>query len=123
MALLQEKYLQGNVWWNIGAEIQFRDHKNLEAWATSSGQEKINGVLIGKQIDPLLKGPFNTDLTNPHQLHTLLGYTLQTGSPLINNGQQPSGQFKFPQSSTDFFGNALTRGKSPEPGIHERTED
>ncbi len=113
----------GNIWWNADREIQFRGHRNLEMWAAASGQEKINGVLIGKQTNPLLKGPFNTNLTDPYQLHTLLGYTLQAGSPLIDNGQQVNEQFKFPPASTDFFDNRLPQGKSPEPGIHEWKKD
>ena len=109
----------GNIWWNSDGEIRFRGHKNLKTWSAASGQEKINGVFIGKQTDPLLKGPFNTDLTDPYQLHTLLGYTLQAGSPLIDNGQQVNEQFKFPPASTDFFDNRQPQGNSPEPGIHE----
>jgi hypothetical protein len=110
----------GNVWWNAdGAEINFRGHHSLAQWSSATGQEQLNQVMIGRQINPLLKGPLTTKLKDPHKLHTLLGYTLMENSPLINSGVDIDSMPYLSRASRDFYGTALPKGGKPEPGIFE----
>ncbi|MCU7550094.1 right-handed parallel beta-helix repeat-containing protein [Chitinophagaceae bacterium LB-8] len=117
-----EKFI-GNVWWTTGGDIRFRGYKNLFVWADETGQEKWNGQLAGRQIDPLLKGPFTTKLIDPNQLHTLTNYTLQSSSPLINTGLNLKALFENPTASHDFYGTPIPQGINPEPGVFEWKEN
>jgi hypothetical protein len=116
-----EKFI-GNIWWGENSDIQFRGYKNLGEWANATGQEKLNGQLAGKQVDPLLNGPFITGLTDPYKLNSLTGYMLQPGSPLKNSGLNLQVLFKIPFPSRDFFGGPVPLGNNPEPGICEIKE-
>jgi len=110
-----EKFI-GNVWWKAGEEITFRDHKDLVEWSAATGQERLNGRMAGQQIDPNLKGPFVTTISDPYQLHSLTGYTLLKGSPL-NNLTTDLPDFKLPISPHDFFDNPVSANSVP--GIYQ----
>lgn len=116
-----EKFIN-NVWWTAGNEIVFREHKNLADWSKATDQEKLNGIMVGKQVDPQLKGPLLTTITDPYTLHSLTGYTLLTQSPLKNKGLRFETLSKIPVATHDFFGNPVLKGNNPEPGIHEIRE-
>ncbi len=104
-----EKFMS-NVWWTTAGEITFRGHKSLAEWSNMEWQA------AGKQIDPKLKGPFITTLTDPYQLHSLTGYMLTKESPL-NNLTVSLPDFKLPLTERDFFDNPV----SPKsiPGIYQ----
>jgi hypothetical protein len=116
-----EKFI-GNVWWSSGPEIKFREYNSILEWSIATGQEKLNGQRKGKQINPSLKGPFRTNLTDPYQLHSLSGYTLQPNSSLKNTGLNLSALDKLSLPPHDFYGNPVPMGDNPEPGIHELSE-
>jgi len=116
-----EKFI-GNVWWPSGTEIKFREYNNIIDWAEATGQEKLNGEMAGKQINPLLNGPFITDLTDPYQLHSLSGYTLKSTSSLKNSGLNLTTLFNLPLPPNDFYGSPVPMGSNPEPGICELNE-
>jgi hypothetical protein len=109
----------GNVWWNAGGPIKFLQYDSLIEWAKATGQETLNGKIIGMETDPVLSGPFITGITDPYQLGTLTGYMLKPESPLKNRGVDVRSVSGFDPPSVDFFGNPLTNGSIPEPGIHE----
>ncbi len=109
----------GNVWWTFKGNIRFRDYASLNQWADSTGQEKWNGQLVGKQVNPLLHGPFITRLTDPHKLHTLHEYQLRENTPVKNQGLDLYNLFQIPPAPHDFYGNKVPRGKGLEPGIAE----
>lgn len=113
-----EKFI-GNVWWSPGNKISFRNHSTLEDWANSSGQEKLQGKIAGKFVDPKLKGPFTTDITDPYQLDKLHGYMLEPSSPVRDGGLNVIEQFRLSSSVNDLFGNKVPKGSAPEPGVHE----
>ncbi len=113
-----EKFI-GNIWWKANNEIKFRGYKDLVEWSDATGQEKLNGETIGKQIDPLLTGPFTTNLIDPYKLNSLTSYTLQPGSLLKNAGLNFKKLFNIPFAPQDFFGNAVPQGNNIEPGVHE----
>jgi len=116
-----EKFI-GNIWWTTGNSIAFREYKNLTEWAAATGQEKLNYKIRGKQVDPQLKGPFLTSLTDPYQLHSLSGYSLLPQSSLRNSGLNLQDLFKIKIAPHDFFGNKVLQGSNPEPGVHEMDE-
>jgi hypothetical protein len=102
----------GNIWWTAGGEIMFRDHKDLAEWSAATGQEKLNGQSVGKQVDPKLKGPFVTTITDPYQLDSLTGYTLLKESTLHNYGLDLV-DFKIPIPQHDFFGKPVSGNITP----------
>jgi len=69
--------------------------------------------------DPVLQGPFITDITDPYKLNTLTGLMLQPGSKIKDSGIQIQSMYGFDPPLTDFFGNPVPQGSAPEPGIHE----
>ncbi len=109
----------GNVWWSAGAEIKFMQTGSLAEWAKATGQETMNGKIIGMHSDPLLYGPFLTSISDPYQLRALSGYMLKPDSPVKNHGMEITPFFGFDPPSTDFFGNQVPQGSAPEPGIYE----
>lgn len=118
-----EKFF-GNVWWHAAdAEVNLRGYRTLQEWADATGQEQIGGKLLGQQTDPLLKGPLTTTLTDPYDLHTLLGFTLLDRSPVINSGVAIDSMPHIPFVTHDFYGTRIPQGEHVEPGIHEWVEN
>lgn len=113
----------GNVWWHVnGGEITFRGYHSLEAWGRATGQEMRGGKLIGMQVDPRLTGPLLTDMTDPDSLRFLIGFQLDSESPLINRGMDLGELLNIDPPEKDFFGNLVMVGNAPEPGISEWKE-
>ena len=106
-----EKFI-GNIWWKAGEKITFRDHKDLIEWSTVTGQEKWNGLIAGKEIDPKLKGPFVTAITDPYQLHSLTGFTLMPESPLKNSLMDLT-RLQIPPAAHDFFNGPVSQQSNP----------
>ena len=106
-----EKFI-GNIWWKAGEKITFRDHKDLIEWSTVTGQEKWNGLIAGKEIDPKLKGPFFTAITDPYQLHSLTGFTLMPESPLKNSLMDLT-RLQIPPAAHDFFNGPVSQQSNP----------
>jgi hypothetical protein len=109
----------GNVWWSVGGTIKFMEYNSLSAWTKATGQETEKGKIIGIQENPRLKGPFTTDITDPYKLNTLYGYTLQTDSPVRDNGVDIKSVLGIELPGKDFYGNPIPRGAVTEPGINE----
>jgi hypothetical protein len=109
----------GNVWWSTGGSIKFMQFDSLVEWAKATGQEAMNGKIIGLQTDPHLNGPFITTITDPYQLGKLTGYMLKPESPLKNRGVVIESLYATELPTIDFFGNPFPQGSAPEPGIHE----
>jgi hypothetical protein len=109
----------GNIWWGSGKSLKFMEFSNLNEWSKKTGQEMLDGKAAGIQTDPLLKGPFLTDITDPYKLNTLVGYTLQPGSPLRNRGIDIKKYFGIKEEITDFYNNPVPSGIGQEPGIQE----
>jgi hypothetical protein len=123
--------LKNNAYWSGGdpflVEWGSASYGSLAAWANATGQEKIGGQLVGKQVDPLLVGPFEGGVTldDPEQLATLAAYRLLASSPLVNAGRELS---SLPLAvmlglvdpgATDFFGGAIPAYGAFDLGAHE----
>jgi len=109
----------GNAWWSEGGASKFMQYDSLIEWAKATGEETLNGKIIGMQTDPLLNGPYITNITDPYQLGKLTGYMLKPDSPIKNRGVAINPVYGFDPASVDFFGNPVPQGSAPEPGIHE----
>lgn len=109
----------GNVWWGTGKEIRFMKCKNLKEWADETGQEMKDGKIAGFQGDPGMRGPFTTDITDPYQLDKLTGYLLPLDSPVRNKGLYFKDLTGPGLPEKDFYGNPVSSGEGPEPGIHQ----
>ena len=116
-----ERFL-GNIWWKASSEISFKGFRSFDEWVSKTGQEKLEGKVLGKQIDPLIKGPFTTTITDPYQLHSLTAFSLNPQSPIKDQGLDLLTLFKIKYPAFDFFGNPIPKGKGIEPGIHEIQE-
>jgi hypothetical protein len=114
----------GNIWWSApGAEIRFGGYRTLADWSYATGQERTAWGTAGKQIDPLLKGPLSTSLTDPYELYTLVGFRLLDHSPIINTGVEIDSLPHIPRVDRDLYGTHIPQGGRPEPGVYEREED
>jgi hypothetical protein len=80
---------------------------------------RFTGNVWRSITDPVLIGPFTTDITDPYKLNSLEGLKLQSGSQLRDSGVKIKSMYGFGPPLTDFFGNPVPQGSSPEPGIHE----
>ena len=93
--------------------------KNLKEWADETGQEMKDGKIAGLQSDPGMRGPFTTDITDPYQLDKLTGYLLPPDSPVRNKGLYFKDLSGPGLPEKDFYGNPVSSGEGPEPGIHQ----
>ena len=123
--------MQGNAYWSNGAPFLIQwanaNYGSLAAWANATGQEKIAGLLVGQQVDPLLAGPFDGGVTldDPALLSSLSAYRLLATSPLIDVGRDLA---SLPLAvalgladpgERDFFGALVPVGVAIDVGAHE----
>ena len=98
-----------NLWYAIGGVTpKFRGTTGLQAWATATGNEEIDNVLVGINEEPQFLGEIKTDLTNPDLLHTLQQFKTKANSPLRRtalNIEDVAYGVTLPE--TDFFDNFL----------------
>jgi len=105
---LDQGRFQGNCYWTSGGGFSVGSYRSLQEWATATGQEKVNGKLVGLNIDPMLIAPGNGEkLKDPKMLPGLLAYRLQEGSPLIDAGLDLQGLFGIDPGPNDLLGNAI----------------
>jgi parallel beta-helix repeat protein len=109
----------GNVWWAEAGPFNLMNFNSLEAWARATGQETLDTRIIGIEVDPLLKKPYITGITDPWKLNTLSGYTLEANSPIRDGGIRVRQFNGIDPATRDFFGNPVPAGNAPEPGICE----
>ena len=123
--------MRGNDYWSSGAAFLIQwanaNYGSVAAWANATGQEKLAGLLVGKQIDPGLAGPFNGGLTlnDAATLESLTAYRLLANSMLIDAGINLS---NLPLAISlgltnpglrDFFGGQVPVGSAIDIGTHE----
>jgi hypothetical protein len=102
---------RGNLYWAMG-ERGFRvdDYKSLDEWAAATGQEKIDGRVVGLFADPDLRKSGPALLTNPADLPRLVEYQLMKNSPAIGAGLDLDKEFGIEPGPVDFYGNPLPDG-------------
>ena len=75
---------QGNDWWSLEHGFNISGIKDIKEWSSASGQESIDGKLVGLNEDPKLKKPGNSSLTSAIQLKAMSNYKLPKNSELRN---------------------------------------
>ena len=106
-----EKFVN-NIWWTTGGRIFFHQYSSILEWSAATGQEKLDGQVRGKQIDPKLKGPFLTNIADPYQLNLLSGYSFVSGSPAETSFLDLAA-LKIPVAPHDFFGGTVSQQSNP----------
>ncbi|MGD9635158.1 MAG: dockerin type I domain-containing protein, partial [Pirellulales bacterium] len=123
--------LRGNAYWSGDDSFRIEwagaEYADLAAWANATGQEKMGGALVGRQVDPLLFGPFagGVALDDPDLLESLAAYRLRGVSPLVDGGIDWT---TLPLAvalgltdpgTRDFFGGPILAGGTFDVGAHE----
>lgn len=105
--------LQGNCYYSSSNSYSFDGWgNNFAGWVSGTGQEKLNGQMVGLNVDPALFDVGNgTKLVDPRQLSTLRSYAaLSGGSPVINAGLNLQALFGIAPGSFDFIGAPIPNG-------------
>jgi hypothetical protein len=115
----------GNDYWSSGATFvidwEGTTHSSLEAWASASGQENLEGEMVGLSVDPRLGAPGRGGTVgDPRELESLAAYELQVGSPVVDAGLDLRASFGVDPGSVDFYGTSLPQGPALDIGAHER---
>ncbi|WP_052733051.1 right-handed parallel beta-helix repeat-containing protein [Hymenobacter terrenus] len=113
---------QANDYWFTNGGFNVGGYGSLAAWANATGQEKVNGALVGLNADPKLFNPANYErLTDPTKLPTLTAFLLQAGSPVVDKGLNLQTAFGIDPGTRDFYGNAIPAGSGVDMGAQEVT--
>lgn len=99
--------------YGIGWEIFFYNkYSSFRKWANTTGQEKIDGKIIGLFADPYITGcePNESKITDPAQLSKIPAYHLKESSPCIDRGINLKILFDIDPGTQDFIGNPIPQG-------------
>ncbi len=111
---------QGNIYWAMGDGGFLVDgYTNFAEWVAATGQETIDGKVVGKYADPLLRKNGAGLLTDPTKLPAVPEYQLLPGSPAIDAGLDLKQLFGLDPGTRDFYGTELPAGKLFDIGAHE----
>lgn len=116
---------QGNNYYDATGTFSIRWGANLftslNGWLnTATTQERQNGVIVGKSLDPRLGLPGGGGtLDDATKLESALAaYKLQAGSPMINAGVNLA-SFGIDPGTRDFYGDAIPANGAFDIGAHE----
>jgi hypothetical protein len=111
---------RGNLYWSLGERgFHAGSATAFETWASATGQEQLDGRLVGLFLDPLLRRTGPALLSDPGKLHALVDFRLLPGSPAIGAGLDLRARFGIDPGPADFFGNPLPREGPLSIGAHE----
>jgi hypothetical protein len=95
-------------------------YASLAAFTSATTQEKVNGVVVGQAVDPMLTAPgTGGTFNNSDNLATLSAYKLLAGSPMIDKGLNPLASVPTSPINTDFYGDAVPRNGAYDIGADE----
>lgn len=95
-------------------------YAGLAAWRTATGQEKVAGVAVGYQGDPLFTAPgAGGTVGNADQLASLSAYRLRPSSPLVDSALDLTTMFGTNVGPVDFWSQSLKSGATYDVGAHE----
>jgi hypothetical protein len=111
---------RGNLYWAVG-ERGFRvdGFRSIAEWAAATGQETVEGRLVGLFADPVLPRTGPALLTDPADLHRLAEYLLNESSPAKSAGLDLRKVLGIDPGPVDFYGNPLPREGPLSIGAHE----
>ncbi len=106
---------EGNLYWLLdGGKFSVDGYDSLEAWSAATGQERVNGVLVGQWAAPRLVRMGKASCTKPTDLAALKEYHLKHGSSCIGAGVPIEDN-----GGRDFWGNPVAKEGKPTIGAHE----
>ncbi len=106
--------LQGNDYWTTGGAFSLKvfakTYSSFSAYVAATGYEKLNGVTVGKNVDPLLNAAGTAGTLNNADLieASLDAYKLQSTSALRMGGLNLFSNFGIDMGPHDLYGNVLT---------------
>ncbi|MGI4820846.1 MAG: right-handed parallel beta-helix repeat-containing protein [Janthinobacterium lividum] len=114
-------YYQANDYWFTTGGFNVGNYGSLTAWANATGQEKLNGTLVGLNADPQLRAPASYEkLTDPTKLSTLTAFLVAGSSPIIDKGLNLKTLFGVDPGARDFYGQPLPASASFDMGAQEQ---
>ena len=104
-----------------GGEFSCDSITDFTTWANDKDKEKVNGVIVGMNSDPLLNLPtdISLNLIDPTKLKTLTQFILQANSPCTNKGLNLKQLYNIDSGKYDFFGNSIQASKTFNIGPYE----
>ena len=119
--------IQGNDYWSTGAAFSLKvfakTYSSFSAYVSGSGHEKLNGVVVGKNVNPGLVNPGvvpTVGVANIDALETSVdGFKLAATSPVRNAGLNLLSTFGINPGTRDFFGDALPGDGKTDIGADE----
>jgi hypothetical protein len=113
---------QGNCYWSRDGKFNiYRKYPSLEEWANATGQEKVNGKIVGLFADPQITywDVNEPRLTDPTKLPQMKAFRLLENSPCIDKGLDLKTLFQIDPGKRDFFGHTIPAGLTFDIGACE----
>jgi hypothetical protein len=119
--------IQGNDYWTTGAAFSLKvfakTYGSFSAYVSGSGHEKLNGAVVGKNVNPGLLNPAAVPTVGVANIDALErsvdGFKLSSSSPLRNAGLNLLSTFGVNPGTRDFFGDPLPGDGKTDIGAHE----
>mgnify|MGYP000860177188 CR=1 FL=1 len=116
----QRGRFENNVYWSAdGKPLTFDGRATLHEWAETTGQEKTDGTILGRSLDPRVNevNAVNavTTLFDPTKLPALTAYRVQPDSPCLKAGIPIANN-----GGRDFWGNPVPQDAKPAIGACEK---
>lgn len=113
-------HFQGNCYWRTDGSFKIGDFTDFNTWVKKTGQEQLQGNIVGVFADPMLLGAGKGEkLTDPTKLPQIFAYKLREGSPCFGKGLDIRALFGINTGNRDFFGNFLTDIQRNNIGVQE----
>ncbi|WP_018615832.1 right-handed parallel beta-helix repeat-containing protein [Segetibacter koreensis] len=117
---------QGNDYWSTGSMFKIlwgsSSYSSLNSWRTSTGQEKVNGIASGLQLDPQFsETTTGVTFSDASQITQLKRYKLKSTSGLINKGLNLTSLFGINVGTKDFWGNSIVNKTTFNMGAYQLT--
>jgi hypothetical protein len=122
-SIVDEKFYN-NIYWQVHGEKKIMGYESIEAWARATGNETIDGKVLGIQKNPLLMDPAVSSLpTDPLKIdpENLNTFSVNEGSPAIDAGLNIPEIFSLSPGQRDLAGNKIPLGNTFEIGALEFT--
>ncbi len=111
---------EGNLYWRPDGGFRVAGFASLEAWAGATGQETVDGRVIGVHADPrLVDATAAPPPARPGFPSDLAAYRLRAGSPCIDRGLDLRARFGVDPGPVDFFERSIPQGSGFDIGPHE----
>ncbi len=112
----------GNGYWSSGGSFLVEWEGGAQAaladWRAAAGQETVGGADVGIEADPRLDAPGKGGTVAGGGLATLVAYTLQAASPMLDAGLDPA-DFGADAGGRDLYGALAPQGSAYDVGAYE----